>query len=156
MLGSGKFSNLSGKNLPFSFCFFSRQEKAAFGALQMQMCEDFGSDNWGTERLLLIGKTHSPGPLHITSSIFLGLQVESQPRGLSAPCEPEMVLQRSKDRKRLMWQARRGSTLKAREQQVHPPDFHQLGESTCLLCWQLMATQTLLLTRTHAQPPRAN
>lgn len=58
------------KNLPFSFCFFSRQEKAAFGALQMQMCEDFGSDNWGTERLLLIGKTHSPGPLHSTSSIF--------------------------------------------------------------------------------------
>lgn len=83
----------------------------------MQMCEDFGSGNWGTELLLLIGKTHSPGPLPITSSVFSGFeQVESQPQGLSAPCEPEMVLQRSRDRQRLMWQARRRSILRDREQ----------------------------------------
>lgn len=51
----------------------------------MQMCEDFGSDNWGTERLLLIGKTHSPGPLHITSRIFQGLSRQEASRGASAP-----------------------------------------------------------------------
>lgn len=47
MLGSGKFSNLSGKISLSPSAFFPQQEKAAFGALQMQMCEDFGSDNWG-------------------------------------------------------------------------------------------------------------
>lgn len=138
MLGSGKFSNLSGKNLPFSFCFFSRQEKAAFGALQMQMCEDFGSDNWGTERLLLIGKTQ-PRPFHITSSIFLGLSRRKASRGASAP----PVSQRRYCNGTGTGQKRQ--TLKDREQQVHPPGFHRLEllrASVHLLCLQLMAAQT--------------
>lgn len=68
----------------------------------MQMCEDSGSDISGTERLLLIGKhSSSEGAQQRGGGSWAGWQ--EQPRGLSAPWEPEPVLRRPA-RRWLAWE----------------------------------------------------
>lgn len=96
-LGSGKFSNPSSQaKSPFLlvhfFCIPTGKD-FSFGTLPMQMCEDSRSHVPRTEHFLLTGKHTAPGVCTSGAGPRPGA-AGSQPRGLSAPWEPQPALRR--------------------------------------------------------------